>query len=197
MKLATKTADWTRATWILVMLVALAGLVNPTRGLADVMLSFDPLNGIITETVPAETLTVAITVDAGADTLKGFSMVLEFDPTYVQPISVTPGPLMSQAPCGTPVVLWLNSGAVGDSIAVDGAALGCDGMVGSGNMVEIQFVGVPSQYGISPLACRDIRLRNQYNDVLSFLCTPGTIEHRPVIISTESATWGRVKALYR
>ena len=194
MRMATKTSVWKYAMWIT---AALAVLVIPSRAFADLTLSFDPLNGVITEAAPAETLTVALTVDAGADTLKGFSLVLEFDPTYVQPIGVSPGPLMSSGGCTGTFLDWQNETAIGDSIAVDGASLGCDGMVGSGDMIEIRFIGVVGQYGVSPLACRTVRLRNQYNEVLAYTCNPGTIEHRPIIISTDAETWGRMKALYR
>ena len=70
-------------------------------------------------------------------------------------------------------------------------------MVGSGDLFTVDFVGVENQFGISPLACRDIRLRNQYNDPLDYTCNPGTIEHKIIIISNEPETWGRVKVLYR
>lgn len=193
MKLAIRNTVGMGALW---SAVALAGWALVPGAAADVLLSFDPLNGVIMEAVPAETLTVAVTVDAGADTLKGFSLVLEFDPTYVEPISVAPGALMTGGGCDAPFVAWQNAAAIGDSIAVDGAALGCL-MVGTGDLLEIQFIGVPGQFGVSPLTCRDVRLRNQYNDVLPEICLLGTIEHRPVVISTAAETWGRVKALYR
>jgi len=176
---------------------AAAVLLSPAIAHAEVTLSFDPLNGVITHGVPPETLTVAVTVDTAADTLKGFSVVLEFDPTYVTPISVAPGAFLLSGGCTGTFLDWQNETAIGDSIAVDGASLGCDGVVGSGHLFEVDFIGVENQYGISPLACRDVRLRDQYNVPLTYTCNPGTIEHKIIIISTVPETWGRMKALYR
>ena len=156
---------------------------------ADATISFDPLNGVFTG---ADTLTVQVTVDVGAADLQGYTMVLEFDPSIVAPISVEGGSLLTGAACPN-FFTWLNSGAVGDSLEIDAAALGCS-IDGPGNVVELKFVGV--SVGVSPLTCRSLDLRDSLNDTIPSSCVDGTVEYRIPIAVTEQ-TWGRVKAGYR
>jgi hypothetical protein len=193
MRRETKTIPLVAGTFLAAML-ALGAFARPSA--AIVTLGFDPMDGVIALTDPPETLTVAFTVDTGVDTLKGFSVVLEFDPAVVAPVGVTPGPFLGSGPC-SPYIVWLDSTAVGDSVAVDGAALGCDGGVGAGTLFEMRFIAASADTGTSPLACRDVRVRNQYNAVLNNDCTPGTITVMQPPISVDAATWGRMKALYR
>ncbi|GJM43906.1 MAG: hypothetical protein DHS20C21_07480 [Gemmatimonadota bacterium] len=194
MEITTRWLDFKQALWGLVLL---AGVFLPASAAATggIVLSFDPLNGVIVQAAPPETLTVQVTVDSTATDLRGFSFVLEFDPGIVTPISVQPGTLLSGAPCGF-FLTWLNETAIGDSIAVDAAALGCS-MVGPGNIVEMKFVGVELGYGVSPLDWREVRMRDSANTVLDVKCVDGTIYHQVIIIGVEPESWARVKALYR
>ena len=174
----------------------LAAILLARDASAVVTISFEPQNGVIIESVPADTLTVVVSAEAGADTLKGFSLILEFDPAYVTPIAAEAGSGLEGPGCDAPFFAWLNAGAIGDSIAVDGAALSCF-VSAPGALAEIKFVGVPGSYGISPLACRMVRLRGPRNQVLADSCVAGTIEHKPVVIGMDPRSWGRVKGLYR
>ena len=139
-----------------------------------------------------DTLSVYMSVDANAVDLRGFSLTLEFNPAIVQPVGVIPGELMTTAGCGF-FIDWLNSGAVGDSIFVDGATLGCS-MVGPGRIVEMQFVGISG--GTSPLSCRNVLLRDSENNELDKICFSGAITYEePVAI--EGRPWSVVKSRYR
>lgn len=183
-----QTATRNSFTWISCTVIAtlLAGFGSAA---ADATVTFDPLNGIFTGT---DTLTVQVTVDAGAVDLRGYTMVLEFDPTIVLPISVEGGSLLTGAAC--PIFFdWLNESAVGDSLEIDGASLGCS-IDGPGNVVEMKFVGVT--VGVSPLTCRSLELRDSLNATIPSSCVDGTIEYRiPIAVTNQS--WGRVKAGYR
>jgi len=151
--------------------------------------AFDPPSGVI---VCDEILNVDVTIDASVTDLRGFTLVLEFDPAFVAPISATAGALVTGAGCPN-FFTWLNAAAIGDSIAIDGATLGCS-VAGAGAIARLQFVG--TGIGSSALACRRGDMRDSQNAPISFTCTTGSIEHscqNPV----ESRTWGRIKALYR
>ena len=155
-----------------------------------VTVSFDPLHGYF---VNNDTLTVDVTVDAVAD-LRGFTFVFEFNPTIVRPVTVKAGPLVTGAACPN-FFTWINSGAIGDSIDVDAALLGCS-VAGPGRIIRTRWVGVSP--GISPLRCRANRgaMRNSNNTPIPFSCDDGTIQYeRPVEV--EPIHWSRAKGLYR
>lgn len=198
MNLATKRKALAGAA-ALGSLLGLLPFTAPPRAAADITLSFDPPDSMITLTSPPETLTVAFRVDTGTDTLKGYSVVLEYDSTIVRAIDVTEGPFMAGGACGPSFFHWLNEGAVGDTVAVDGAALDCPGRTGSGTLFEMQFIAVTSDSGqVSPLSCRNVRLRDPHNDPPHIQdCLPGSIRIEFPPISVEAETWGRMKALYR
>ncbi|MFO7652604.1 MAG: hypothetical protein R6X25_02165 [Candidatus Krumholzibacteriia bacterium] len=130
-------------------------------------------------------------IDATAD-VRGFSIVLEFDPDIVGPIAVTAGDLLTGAACGR-FFDWLNVSAVGDSVAVDAALLGCSGD-GPGSLLRIVFEGV--EKGTSPLRCRRCRVRNSLNESIPVDCVAGIITYEgPVAV--EAAAWGALKRVYR
>lgn len=156
---------------------------------AQVSLSFAPLHSTF-----CDTATVDVTVDGAAADLRGFSLVFEFDPTIVQPISVARGALMTGAPCGS-FLSWLNIAAVGDSIAVDGATLGCS-MTGPGSILRFRFV--PGAFtGTSPLRCRHGLLRDSLNQPVAFTSVAGSLMHPCVPIEVAPHTWSRVKTHFR
>ncbi len=171
-------------------LIALGLICFPAAATAAAVVSFNPLNGIIVG--PADTLTVDVTVDGAASDLRGFTFVFEFDPLVVRPTDVTAGALETGAPCPS-FFTWLNEAAVGDSIFVDGATLGCS-VSGPGAFVRMRFVGV--EQGLSPLACRRGELRDSMNQPIPHTCEGGTILYiGPTPVAPGS--WGRLKGLYR
>ena len=174
----------------LAMLAAFAWFVCAAAPSAAAVVTFDPLNGVIIG--PADTLTVDVTVDAGATDLRGFTFVFEFDPLVVIPVSVVAGPLETGAPCPR-FFTWQNETAVGDSIFADGATLGCS-VSGPGAFVRMRFVGV--QQGLSPLRCRRGEFRDSQNQPIPHTCESGTILYLGPTPATP-ASWGVVKSLYR
>jgi len=139
-----------------------------------------------------DTLSVYVSVDANAVDLRGFSLTLEFNPAIVTPVAVLPGDLMTTAGCAF-FLDWLNSTAVGDSISVDAATLGCS-MVGPGRILELRFVGIAG--GVSPLACRALSMRDSENNELDKICFSGAITYEEPI-GLEGRTWSVVKSRYR
>jgi hypothetical protein len=156
---------------------------------ADIVTSFTPPNGSLC----LDTLTVDFNVDAGAIDLRGFTVVLEFDPAHVTPIAVTPGTLLTGAAC--PLFFsWINAAAVGDSIFVDAATLGCS-TTGPGSIVRMQFVHGAVQ-GTSPLQCRSASFRNSLNQSLPYTCPAGSVAYSCPVPATVP-TWGSIKRNYR
>jgi hypothetical protein len=139
-----------------------------------------------------DTLSVYVTVDANAVDLRGFSLDLEFNPAIIQPVDVLPGDLMLTAGCGF-FLDWLNAAAIGDSISVDAATLGCS-MVGPGRILELRFVGVSG--GTSPLSCRSLSMRDSMNLELDKICFSGAITYQEPI-AVEEHPWSIVKGQYR
>jgi len=168
--------------------VALVVAASPPAG-ADIVTGFAPPAGNLC----LDTLTVDLTVDAGAIDLRGFTLVLEFDPAHITPIAVTRGALMTGAACAS-FFSWINAAAIGDSILVDGATLGCS-MTGPGSIVQVQFVHGPTQ-GTSPLRCRSGSFRNSLNQPQPYTCPDGSVTYScPVPVALP--TWGRMKHIYR
>jgi hypothetical protein len=178
------------------MLACAAGVMATWFGLvssanANVGVGFDPLHGGFTL---GGTIVVSVTVDEEAVDLRGFSFVFEFDPSIVTPLAVSPGALLTGASCEH-YFQWLNADAVGDSIAVDAAMLGCS-VAGPGAIIDFEFGGVDEHYGTSPLRCRRGTMRDSNNDEIPFTCQEGTIDFTAPI-PVESSTWSQIKSLYR
>ena len=149
-------------------------------------LGFDPLNGVI-----VDTLVVSVTIDASVTDLRGFTFTLEFDPSIVMPVAVTAGDLVLSAGCPN-FVTWLNAASIGDSIVVDGATLGCS-VAGPGDIVDLTFVGVG--FGVSPLQCRRSELRDSLNAAILHSCPDGTITR--ALVGVDRRSWGHIKRLFR
>jgi hypothetical protein len=174
--------------WAVLGLAAAAALVfaaAPRSYGADVQ--FDPPAGFV-----CDTLDVDVTIDGSVTDLRGSTFVFEFDPAVVVPIAVGPGALVTGAGCGN-FFTWLNAAAIGDSIAVDGATLGCS-VAGPGSIVRVRFARV-AYAQTSPLECRRGAMRNSLNQPIPFTCHPGTLETCPAVAVT-SRRWGFVKRLY-
>ena len=149
-------------------------------------LGFDPLHGVVTDT-----LVVSVTIDASVTDLRGFTFTLEFDPSIVMPIAVNAGGLVASAGCPN-VLVWMNAASIGDSIVVDGATLGCS-VAGPGAIVDITFVGVG--FGISPLECQRSELRDSLNMSVSHICPDGTLTR--AVVAIEGVKWAQFKRLFR
>lgn len=182
--------------WTAALGAALALAISGAASLAfaDVQLGCDPPDGIIEG---SGTLAVHVTVDAAAIDLRGFSLVLAFDRTVVEVDSVYAESLLVSAPC--PYFFRWFEDAAADSVAFDGATLGCS-TSGPGTIVTIVFRALPLSEGqafaISPLGWRTAVLRDSANRTIPTICLPGYIMVlHPV--SVEPATWGRTKAAYR
>ena len=172
------------------VVIALAAASQPSAGYAQIIVTgFTPPAGNLCN----DTLTVNLTVDVAAVDLRGFTFVLEFDPTHVVPISVQRGSLMTGAACSS-FFTWINSASVGDSIAIDGATLGCS-MAGPGNIVRMRFVHSATQ-GASVLRCRSGSLRNALNQSLPFNCPDGTLTYFCPVPAGQPS-WGHIKRLFR
>jgi hypothetical protein len=174
-------------------LVALAGLVVLcVAGAAaqTAQLSFDPPTA---EFTCGETLYVDVRLDGvGVGDLAGFSLVLAFDDAVLAPVDVSAGDLLGDAACPH-FFTWLNVAAVGDSITVDGALLGCTTPL-NGPVVRLAFVG--AAYGQGVVSCRRGEMRDGLNGTIPFSSGEGLYDST-CTTSAEPAGWGEVKALYR
>jgi hypothetical protein len=168
------------------MIVGLVALGPHVTHGADI--TFQPSDGFV-----CDTLAVDVQVDASVSDLRGFSLVLEFDPTVVMPIAAVAGPLVTGAGCGY-FFQWVNVAAVGDSIWIDGATLGCS-VAGPGGIARITFV-LADHGRTSPLGCLSGILRDGSNQTIPYVCHPATLETCPAI-GVESWPWTQVKRRYR
>jgi len=174
--------------WRCCLLLLVVCLASPALG-QDAVLSFDPDDGVF-ET--CDSLVVDLLIDDTVTDLRGFSIVLEFDSAVVEPTTVTAGALMSGAACDN-FLYWINYYTTADSIAVDGATLGCS-MSGPGAILRVVFLlkGI----GISPLSVRQSRLRTGLNQPIPHTCEEATMTSNCPVAVTRYR-WGQVKAMYR
>jgi hypothetical protein len=172
------------------VIAAAAAIAACPRAVLAATVTFDPPHGQI---LGLDTLAVDVRVDAGATDIRGFTFVLEFDPNIVRPVTASAGALVADSTYCRSFFAWVNHGAVGDSVWVDGAKLGCSA-AGPGALIRVRFVGVEA--GVSPIGCRRGDIRNALNQSVPFDCVPGTIEYLAAS-RVEGASWGRVKNLYR
>jgi hypothetical protein len=170
---------------LVAMLALLAGGAGASRA-ADV--TFDPSPGFV-----CDTLLVDVKIDASVTDLRGFTFVFEFNPAVVKPIAAVAGPLETGAACGN-FFQWINAAAVGDSIYVDGATLGCS-VAGPGSIIQLTFATL-SHGATSSLQCRSGSMRNALNQDIPYTCHAGSLRTCPGI-ATEPQPWTRVKRLFR
>ncbi|PJA76337.1 hypothetical protein CO151_03255 [bacterium CG_4_9_14_3_um_filter_65_15] len=139
-----------------------------------------------------ETFTLDLMVDAQTIDLHGSSVVLEFNDAILAPLAVQPGALVTGAAC--PYFFdWTNASAIGDSIAVDLANLGCS-VEGPGSILRVTFEGSVS--GVSAVDCRSGILRDSLNQDIPYTCTGAEVNYLCPIADDPQA-WGSLKALYR
>jgi len=174
--------------FLLSALIVAGTLAGAVPAVSDVGINFIPPDS----TVIADSLTVLLTVDDQATDLRGFSMVLDFDPAVVTPLAVEPGSLLVNSGC--PYFLnWLNPVAYGDSLLIDGASLGCS-VVGPGDLVRIRFQCASIDTGT--ISCRSVDLRDSVNQPVASTCGSAELRCVQPPISVEGTTWGRVKSWY-
>lgn len=180
-----------RTRLLFVVLVVLGGgLFLPSEGVAQPdVIFFNPEDGSFG---CGETHTVDLLIESSITDLRGFSLVLEFDPTFIQPLSVTAGSLVTGAACPN-FFLWINPTPGLDNIAVDGATLGCS-VGGPGSIISITFEGY--MQGISTLGCREGLLREGDNAPIPFDCVETTVDYR-CPVANEKTSWGSMKVGYR
>ncbi len=164
------------------LLLLLCGI--PVASVANLAFECDPP---ICEVVFGDSLDVYVTVDGTVTDLRGFSVVIGFDPSVVTPLSINPGALIDGS-CA-----WYMPLAVveGDSIRVDAAGLGCS-VNGPGRILRIRFRG--DVLGFSPLTWRLSILRNALNEDIPHTCVPGGVTVISPPTAVEPTTWGAVKA---
>ncbi len=174
---------------VLLFSIWLCGFGVPSARAQDAVLSFVP---DASEIDCHETVTVDIVIDDAATDLHGFSLVLEFDSSIIEPYQVSAGDLILDAPCDH-YLIWRSQGAVSDSVAVDVATLGC-AVDGPGTIMQVVFGGVGP--GTSFLRCRAGLFRNSLNLPIAVTCGEATITN---VCPTAAATisWGSLKYVYR
>jgi hypothetical protein len=171
------------------LFLILGGLLATVTGPASsAVVDFTPDPGFV-----CDTLDVDVNIDASVTDLRGFTFVFEFDPSVVLPIAASAGALESGAACGN-FFTWVNAAAIGDSIHVDGATLGCS-VAGPGSIVQLRFITV-THGATSPLTCRSGSMRNALNQEIPYTCSPGALDTCPGI-GVEARPWTSVTRLYR
>ncbi len=183
------SAEGRTRTIVLAMVAACLTCVLTTTAWSQVgTLSFDPP---VSEIDCHESVTIDVNVDAEIVDLHGFSLVFEFDPDVLEVFSVSPGSLLDDADCGY-FLEWVNETAVGDSIWVDSALLGCS-VDGPGTIVQIVLGGHGP--GVSNLGCRTGLLRDSLNMPIPYVCGEAEITNLCPTETTRSV-WGYLKCIF-
>jgi hypothetical protein len=176
-----------RSAGVSVFLGAVLAVLWPVA-LPAADLGFTPNPGFV-----CDTLTVDVTIDASVTDLRGFTFVFTFAPAAVHPIAVVAGPLVTGAACPN-FLQWVNAAAIGDSIYVDGATLGCS-VAGPGSIVQMTFART-TYNATSPIGCRSGSLRDALNQAIPYTCHVGLLKTCPAI-GVAPQLWQQVKELYR
>lgn len=152
--------------------------------------SFDPAQSSI---VCTETGTIEVVIDEAIDDLRGFSMIIAFDPELITPVTVEAGGLVAGAGCPH-TLFWVNPDGTG-TIEVDGALLGCS-IQGPGAILSIVFEAAEGVEGETALTCQSLTLRDSQNADIPAECAEATVEVT-CSVNTHRTVWGTVKALFR
>jgi len=138
-----------------------------------------------------ETLSVELTIDAAVVDLRGYSLVLSYDPVILNPVSVSPGSLVDGAACGN-LLQWLDPGNNDGSLEVDLALLGCS-TNGPGSVLTIVFEGIGE--GNSGLDCVQTIFRDSLNAEIPVNCAPIVVTYSCPVPNLPPS-WGSLKAVY-
>lgn len=135
---------------------------------------------------------IDVWIDDVATDLRGASLVMRFDPNVMRPVAVEEGQLFLDSPCPS-FLRWNNATAIGDSIFVDVAGLGCS-VQGPGPIVRIWVTGVADGstllWGTGPI------LRDGSNAPISALWTPAHII-TACPVGTPGRSWTALKSAFR
>jgi hypothetical protein len=171
-------------------LLCAAFQLSPPGLLAEPIIGFDPdpISVLHRECAP-DTFSVAIVVDATPTPIQGFDVTLHFDPVVVTPVDVLEGALLTGS--GSPTFfVWLNAGAVGDSVQINAAVLG--GTVsGPGELAQIRFY--KEMPGLSPLVWSKLDVRDDQNAPIAVTGDSGEVFIEGCSVPVEPTTWGRLK----
>lgn len=148
-------------------------------------ISFEPSSA---EIACEEQVALDVVIDGVSD-LRGFSLEIEFNPTFLSLVSVTEGPDLLGAPCPTFFHFFpYTPGAT--SFMVDGSGLGCS-LSGPARVATVVFEG--ESEGVAIVDCRFMDLRNSLN-----LSIPSTCQDASVLVScpvsSSETGWGALKA---
>jgi hypothetical protein len=177
-----------RRLLIPVVALALCTLVGVASG-EPVELSFVP---VTSEVACDAARPIDVWIDGDVTDLRGASLVMRFDPLVIRPVAVEEGQLFLDDPCPS-FLRWRNADAIGDSVAVDVAGLGCS-VQGPGPIVRLWVTGVAD--GSTLLRGTDVILRDATNATIPALWTPAhVIVACPVEASDRS--WTAIKSAFR
>ena len=140
---------WKVRSWLIAcgLLFCVATTSQAMLAGTDTLVSFDPLHTIV---ISNDTLVVDVVIGSDIIDLRGFSWIVQFDPTIVTIVKVEPGSLLNSASCDD-FVYWLNEGSVVNTIEVDHATLGCS-VSGPGAVIHMSPPG-PRSIPARPGAC--------------------------------------------
>lgn len=177
-----------RTPWVFVgMLVALAALVAPAS--RATVVSVSPADTSVTI---GDVITLRVVTTAFAD-LKGYQLLFGFDPTIVELQGISPGDVLTgtgRAYAGYPVP---DPVAPADTAWYDAAML--DGST-AGPGVLAYFTFKALALGTTTVECRTVDFRDSQNLQTLPSCESGVVNVLPPT-SARSASWGRLKAIYR
>ena len=134
---------------------------------------------------------VRIEIDADLLSMMGYDVVVAFDSSLVQLLSVTEGSLPPTGPSGS-FFFWFNPGVPNTIVHVNGAVLGTT-VDGPGVLFTIHFKALV--VGVTPIVIAFSDIRDSTNTAIphNALSTTVVIDSP---IPVEPVTWGGMKALY-
>ena len=139
----------------------------------------------------------SICVDVMIDSLvlgvTGYHLLIDFDETILDVISVEEGGLPAGYP-GETFLDWFDEIGPSDALLIDGAILG--GWVdGAGSLVRICFYATAP--GLTPLEFALVDLRDIDNGPIPVGSVPGLIQIEEEPTNVQRASWGVIKARFR
>jgi hypothetical protein len=178
-----------RSSRLLVMALAVcACALLPARAHA-VTVSVSPAD---TTVLRGDTFTIRLTIDAFPD-LKAYQLIHHFNPAVLQYQGPTAGDVLTGN--GNPYVV---SPIADVSAPVDTAWTDCAQLVNStsGPGVLLYLTFKATDFGISPIECLGVDLRDSLNNTTIPLCASGIVRVvGPVPVARHS--WGHLKQAYR
>lgn len=138
---------------------------------------------------------LAVRVSDEVTSLMGYNVAITFDNTVIQILGANEGPLPLNS--GHPTFFyWYNTGAMADSIHVNGAILG-ETVDGPGTLFVLAFEAL-DQVEDQETDVRIVfsELRDGVNQSIAHTVTDGWVKVL-VTVPVEHRTWGAIKDIYR